>query len=89
MNGKNLDISVDMPALLQFAVGPAWSESYDWGVSSMALLSYAFNLSEDSINAGAVFLQSDGYVGDELSGIQWRFSLSLSLGIGALNEVSQ
>lgn len=54
----------------------------------MALLSYAFSLSDDSINAGVIFLQSGGF-DDGLSGIQWRFSLGLSLGIGGLNEVSQ
>ena len=80
---------LDRTALLQFAAGPLWSDSSDWGVSSMILLSYAFSLSDDSINAGAAFLQSDGYQNDELPGIQWRFSLGLSLGIGALNEVSQ
>ena len=80
---------LDRTALLQFAAGPLWSESNSWGVSSMVLLSYAFSLSDDSINAGAVFIQSDGYSSDELSGIQWRFSLGLSIGIGALNEINQ
>ena len=79
---------LDKTALLQFALGPSWSESNGWGVSSMALLSYVFSLSEDAINAGAVFLQSEGF-DDELSGIQWRFSLGLSLGVGGINEVSQ
>ena len=55
----------------------------------MVLLSYAFSLSDNSINAGAVFLQNEGYYSNDLSGIQWRFSLGLSLGVGALNEVSQ
>ena len=80
---------LDRTALLQFALGPLWSESNDWGASSMVLLSYAFSLSDDSINTGAVFLQSDGYRSDEVSGFHWRFSLGISLGIGALNEVRQ
>ena len=77
---------LDRTALLQFALGLSWSESYDWGVSSMVLLSYAFSLSDNSINAGALFLQSEGY---DSNGIQWRFSLGLSIGVGALNEVIQ
>ena len=80
---------LDRTALLQFALGPSWSESYGWGASSMVLISYAFSFSDDSINTGAVFLQNEGYYSDDISGIQWRFSLGLSLGVGSLNEVSQ
>ena len=80
---------LDRTALLQFALGPLWSESNGWGVSSMVLLSYAFSLSDDSINTGAIFLQSDRYFSDDFADNQWRFSLGLSLGVGGLNEVSQ
>ena len=73
--------------LLQFALGPSWSEFNGWGVSSMAVYSYVFSFSKNSINSGAVFIQSEGYPGAELSPIQWRFSLSFSLGIGVLNQV--
>ena len=55
----------------------------------MVLLSYAFSLSDDSINTGAIFLQSDRYFNDDFADNQWRFSLGLSLGVGGLNEVSQ
>lgn len=78
---------LDRRRLLLFALGPSWSEFNGWGVSSMAVLSYVFRFSDNSINSGAVFIQSEGYPGAELSPIQWRFSLSFSLGMGVLNQV--
>ena len=79
---------LDRTALLQFSAGPSWSESYGFGGSSTALLSYAFSLSQDSINAMAIFLQSEAYLNEAMAGAVWRFSLGVSVGIGELNEIS-
>ena len=77
--------------LVQLAAGPAWSESNDWGWSSIAILNGTFTEwvklvvgTEEAINTGAVFIKADRYAGD-IFGSKWRFSLGVSLGIGYKN----
>ena len=74
--------------LIQLAAGPEWSESNDWGWSSIAILNGNFTEwieplvgKEETINTGAVFIKADRYPGD-IFGSKWRFSLGLSLGVG-------
>ena len=75
-------------ALVQLAAGPAWSESDDWGWSSIAILTVNFTEwvevligREEAINTGAIFIKADRYDGD-IFGSKWRFSLGVSLGVG-------
>ena len=74
--------------LIQLAAGPAWSESNDWGWSSIAILNGNFTEwvevligRKEAINTGAVFIKADRYAGDIFGG-KWRFSLGVSLGVG-------
>jgi hypothetical protein len=74
--------------LIQLAAGPTWSESNDWGWSSIAILNGNFTEwiellvgKEETINTSAVFIKADRYPGD-IFGSKWRFSLGLSLGVG-------
>lgn len=77
---------LDKTALLQLFVGPSWTEKNSWGASSTLLLSYLYSLSKDAINGGALFLQNEVYE-DNMSGVKWRFSIGVSMGIGSINEI--
>lgn len=77
---------LDRTALLQLSAGPSWSEKHSWGASSTLYLSYQWSFSEDTINAGAIYIQNYIYAdADEAVGI--KFLLGISIGVGALNEV--
>ena len=78
---------LDKTALLQLFAGPSWSEKNSLGGASTLLLSYLFSRSQEGINGGALFLQNEVYYDDSISGIKWRFSMGISIGIGTINEV--
>ena len=57
-------LQVNEHVLIQLAVGPEWSESNDWGWSSIAILNGNFTEwiellvgKEETINTGAVFIR--------------------------------
>lgn len=83
---------LDEYALVQFAVGPAWSNSNGWGWSSIAILNGTFIEwaeqligSSEAINTAAIFITGDRYAGD-IFGSKWRFSLGFSLGVSYKSE---
>lgn len=78
---------LDKTALLQISFGPSWSDRNSWGASSTLYLSYQWSLMDNTLNAGVIFIQNDIYNDQRLDfGVGYRFSLGISIGVGALNQ---